>query len=65
MSKIQTACTYHPDDGYSFIIGFHNGPAMTLSGLTEGDIYEIASCSVCTLPESVSSTLLKPTQNLK
>ena len=65
MSQIQTTCTYNPDDGYSFIIGFHDGPAMTLSGLTEDDIYEIASCAVCTLPESVVHTLLEPPQDLK
>lgn len=58
MSQIQTACTYNPDDGYSFIIGFHDGPAMTLSGLTEENIYEIASCAVCTLQIRLSALYL-------
>lgn len=65
MSQIQTSCTYNTDDGYSFIIGFHDGPAMTLSGLTKEDIYEIASCAVCTLPETVVRTLLEPHQDIK
>ena len=32
---------------------------MTLDGLTKEDIYEIASCALCMLPEEDYDTLLK------
>lgn len=64
-SKIQTCGSYSPDDGYSFSIAFGDGPCMTLEGLTEKDIYEIASCSCAMLPEGVFRTLLEPATMLK
>jgi hypothetical protein len=56
--QIQTCGGYNEDDGYSFTIAFGNGPAMTLDGLTKEDIYQIASCTLCMLPEDEYRTLL-------
>jgi hypothetical protein len=55
---IQTCGGYNPDDGYSFSIAFGNGPCMTLDGLTKEDIYQIASCALCMLPDEEYRTLL-------
>jgi len=49
--QIQTTGGYNPDDGYSFSICFGNGPLMSLESLTKEDIYEIASCALCMLPD--------------
>jgi hypothetical protein len=57
-SKIQTAGAYNEHDGYSFIINFDNIRCMTLEGLTKEDIYEIASCALCMLPEEDCQTLI-------
>lgn len=57
MNNIQTCGSYHPEDGYSFSIAFGDGPAMTLDGLSKDDIYEIASCVLCLLPEEDARTL--------
>lgn len=62
--QIQTCGSSHPDDGYSFSIAFGDGPAMILDGLTKEDIYEIASCLLCMLPEEDCHTLLKPQTEL-
>ena len=48
----------HPEDGYSFSIAFGDGPCMTLDGLTKEDIYEIASCALCMLPEKDYQNLI-------
>lgn len=64
MRQIQTWGGYNKDDGYTFALAFGNGPLMSLEGLTEEDIYEIASCALCLLPESVSRTLQEPQSNL-
>lgn len=55
--KIQTCGGYNPDDGYSFAIVFGDGPCMSLSNLTKEDIYEIASCALCMLPDEEYRTL--------
>lgn len=57
MRQIQTCGGYNETSGYTFSIAFGDGPLMSLDGLTEEDIYEIASCALCLLPESVSRTL--------
>lgn len=64
MSKIQTCGGYNEDDGYTFAICFGDGPLMSISGLTEDDIYQIASCALCMLPESVSRTLQESSTDL-
>jgi hypothetical protein len=56
--QIQTCGGYNEDDGYSFTIAFGSGPAMTLDGLTKEDIYQIASCALCMLPEEDYRTLI-------
>ena len=59
-SKIQTCGSYiETDDCYSFSISFGDGPCMSLDGLTQKDIYEIASCACAMLPEEVFRTLIK------
>jgi hypothetical protein len=62
--QIQTCGGYNEDDGYSFTIAFGNGPAMTLDGLTKEDVYQIASCALCMLPEEDYRTLLSPQTDL-
>jgi hypothetical protein len=57
-SKIQTAGAYNEHDGYSFIINFDNIRCMTLEGLTKEDIYEIASCALCMLPDDDYKNLI-------
>ena len=58
--KIQTCGGYNEDDGYSFTISFgQNAPCMTLDGLSVEDIYEIASCALCMLPEEEFQSLIK------
>jgi hypothetical protein len=64
MRQIQTCGGYNETDGYTFAIAFGDGPLMSLEGLTEDDIYEIASCALCLLPDTVSRTLLEPTTDL-
>lgn len=56
--KIQTLGSYNPDDGYSFTIAFGEGPCMTLEGLTKEDIFQIASCALCLLPDEEYRTLI-------
>ena len=59
MSKIQTCGSYIKiDDCYSFSIAFGDGPCMSLDGLTKEDIYEIASCALCMLPDEDYRTLI-------
>lgn len=62
--QIQTSGGYNPEDGYSFAISFGNGPLMNLEGLTKEDIYEIASCALCMLPDGEYRTLLSSTSDL-
>lgn len=62
--QIQTCGGYNPEDGYTFAICFGDGPLMSLEGLTKEDIYEIASCALCLLPEADTRTLLEPTTDL-
>lgn len=57
--QIQTCGSCHLDDGYSFSIAFGDGPCMTLDGLSKEDIYQIASCAMCILPDEDYRTLLK------
>jgi hypothetical protein len=57
-AMIQTSGSYNEEDGYSFSIAFGNGPMMTLENLTKEDIYEIASCACCMLPEEDYQTLI-------
>jgi hypothetical protein len=59
MRTIQTCGSSNSEDDYSFSIAFGEGPCMTLDGLTKEDIYEIASCALCMLPEEDYLTLLK------
>lgn len=59
MSKIQTFGGYNEDDGYTFSICFGEGPLMSLEGLTKEDIYEIASCALCMLPDEEYRTLIE------
>ena len=62
--QIQTCGSCHPDDGYSFSIAFGDGPCMTLDGLSKEDVYQIASCAMCMLPEEDYRTLLEPQTEL-
>lgn len=62
--QIQTCGCCHPDDGYSFSIAFGDGPCMTLDGLSKEDVYQIASCAMCMLPEEYYRTLLEPQTEL-
>lgn len=62
--QIQTSGGYNEDDGYSFAICFGDGPLMSLEGLTKEDIYEIASCALCMLPDEEYRTLISPENNL-
>lgn len=64
-AQIQTCGGYNPDDGYSFSIAFGEGPAMTLDGLTKEDIYQIASCALCMLPDEEYESLLSDPTDLK
>ena len=60
MSKIQTCGSYiETDDCYSFSIAFGDGPCMSLDGLSKEDIYEIASCALCMLPDEDYRTLIQ------
>ncbi len=56
--QIQTTGGYNPDDGYTFAICFGDGPLMSLEGLTKEDVYQIASCALCMLPDEDYRTLL-------
>ena len=62
--QIQTCGGYNEDDGYAFTIAFGKGPAMSLEGLTKEDIYEIASCALCMLPDEDYRTLLSQEPDL-
>jgi len=62
--QIQTTGGYNPDDGYTFAMCFGDGPLMSLEGLTKEDIYEIASCALCMLPEEEYRSLLEPQTDL-
>ena len=62
--QIQTCGSCNPEDGYSFSIAFGDGPCMTLDGLTKEDIYQIASCAMCMLPEDEYQNLIKPQTEL-
>lgn len=57
--QIQTTGGYNPNDGYSFAICFGDGPLMSLDGLTKEDIYEIASCALCMLPDEDYQKLIQ------
>jgi len=57
--QIQTTGGYNPDDGYTFAMCFGDGPLMSLEGLTKEDIYEIASCALCLLPEEDYKNLIQ------
>jgi hypothetical protein len=57
-NKIQTCGGYNEDDGYTFSICFGKGPLMSLEGLTKEDIYQIASCALCMLPDEEYRTLI-------
>jgi hypothetical protein len=61
---IQTCGGYNPDDGYIFTICFGNRSCMSLDGLTKEDIYEIASCALCMLPDEEYRTLLSSNSDL-
>jgi hypothetical protein len=61
---IQTCGLFHPDDGYSFSICFDDNRLMSLEGLTKEDIYQIASCALCMLPEEDYQTLIEPQSEL-
>jgi hypothetical protein len=63
--QIQTCGGYNEDDGYTFAIAFGDGPLMSLEGLTKEDIYEIASCALCLLPEEDYQSLFEPQPDLK
>jgi hypothetical protein len=63
--QIQTCGGYNDDDGYTFCISFGDGPLMSLEGLTKEDIYQIASCALCMLPEEDYRTFFEPQINLK
>lgn len=63
--QIQTSGGYNPDDGYSFAICFGDGPLMSLEGLTKEDIYQIASCALCMLPNEDYRTLIELQTDLK
>lgn len=58
--QIQTCAGYNEDDGYSFSIAFGDGPCMTLDGLTKEDLYQIASCALCMLPDEEYQELISP-----
>lgn len=59
--QIQTCGSFvESDDCYTFSIAFGDGPVMSLDGLTKEDIYEIASCALCMLPEENYRTLISP-----
>lgn len=62
--KIQTCGSFHPEEGYTFSIAFGDGPCMTLDGLAKEDIFEIASCALCMLPEEDYRTLISPPTDL-
>lgn len=62
--KIQTCGSFHLEEGYTFSIAFGDGPCMTLDGLTKEDIFEIASCALCMLPEEDYRTLISPPTDL-
>jgi hypothetical protein len=59
-NQIQTCGGYSSDEGYSFSIAFGDGPCMTLDGLTKEDIYQIASCALCMLPDEEYQELISP-----
>lgn len=63
--KIQTCGSFHPEEGYTFSIAFGDGPCMTLDGLTKEDVFEIASCALCMLPDEDYRTLLNSSTDLK
>lgn len=56
--QIQTTGSWNEENGYSFCVCFDDNIAMTLDGLTEEDIYSIASCSLALLPEDRHQSLL-------
>jgi hypothetical protein len=57
MITIQT-CGGFDGEVYNITVAFGDGPCMTLDGLTKEDIYQIASCAMCMLPEEDCRTLL-------
>jgi hypothetical protein len=57
---IQTSGGYNRDDGYSFAICFEDNRLISLEGLTKEDIYQIASCALCMLPDEEYRTLIGP-----
>lgn len=64
--QIQTCGSFiETDNLYTFSIAFGDGPAMSLDGLSKEDIYEIASCALCMLPDEDYRTLLEPQTDIK
>jgi hypothetical protein len=62
MRTIQT-CGGFDGEVYNITVAFEK-QAITLDGLSKEDIYEIASCAMCMLPEEDYHTLLKPQTEL-
>ena len=62
MRTIQT-CGGFDGEVYNITVAFEK-QAITLDGLSKEDIYEIASCAMCMLPEEDCRTLLDPQTEL-
>jgi hypothetical protein len=62
MRTIQT-CGGFDGEVYNITVAFEKH-AITLDGLSKEDIYEIASCAMCMLPEEDCRTLLDPQTEL-
>jgi hypothetical protein len=62
MRTIQT-CGGFDGEVYNITVAFEK-QAITLDGLSKEDIYQIASCAMCMLPEEDYHTLLKPQTEL-
>ena len=57
---IQT-CGGFDGEVYNITVAFEKH-AITLDGLTKEDIYQIASCAMCMLPDEDYQELIKPTK---
>ncbi len=60
---IQT-CGGFDGEVYNVTVAFEKH-AITLDGLTKEDIYQIASCAMCMLPDEDYRTLIEPPTDLK
>jgi hypothetical protein len=60
---IQT-CGGFDGEVYNITVAFEKH-AITLDGLTKEDIYEIASCAICMLPDEDYRILIEPPTDLK